>query len=211
MTRKAEIAELERLLGEVTAQRDDAMRVRMQLRETVEDQDGALQKMKMQLRETVEDQDGALQKMKAQRDELAAQLAQATRLAAEIPEPPRREFTEEQIKALRHRWPQIVCAYCGNYHPGMCPCVEFVALDPTGRYPVRIRTRETFQFSPQTVFVEDVWASPADIAEAMETAAFAAQAQKRREDMAAEATKPRQRRPSPREVLNDITGADASG
>lgn len=72
---------------------------------------------------------GVIRALQAQLEQLQAQLAV---LQAERDEPAPL-LSDQQKRDLQLTWPQIVCAVCGEVHPGkICPRVKDVRFYPNG-------------------------------------------------------------------------------
>jgi hypothetical protein len=124
------------------------------------------------------------------------------------PAPERFALTASERTELATRWAQVACIFCGGWHGGLCNRVRRVELDEAGR-PRTTVFWEHWEPNPRTIWPEDVWGNPADMAQDLERQGRERQAQLEMQRVAArEAQRVRQeqQRPeSPREIAARLT------
>jgi hypothetical protein len=76
-------------------------------------------------------------------------------------------LTKEERAEIAAHWAQVVCSFCGGWHGGLCPRVRRVELDEAGRPRVTVFW-EYWERDPRTIWPEDVWGSPAEMASDMD-------------------------------------------
>lgn len=120
-----------------------------------------------------------------------------------------RTLTPAERSELASRWGQIVCVFCGGYHPGFCRRVKSATCDEFGRPRETTFWRE-WADDPRTIWPEDVWpdmtAMVADIDKAAAQARSAVEMQ-RIATQAAMRTDPRR---SPRSVIATARANESS-
>ena len=83
------------------------------------------------------------------------------------PSPPRPALSDTERAELAARWAQVACAFCGGWHGGLCNRVRSFTLDEQGR-PQTTVFWEHWEENPRTIWPEDVWGSPSDMAQDMD-------------------------------------------
>ena len=131
---------------------------------------------------------------------------------AAAPEPavvePRPALTQSERQDLSTRWAQVACIFCGGWHGGLCNRVRRVELDERGN-PRTTVFWEHGEPNPRTIWPEDVWGSPAEMAADMERQARERQSQIEMQRVAAREAQrlqqQEQRRESPAEIAARVT------
>lgn len=107
---------------------------------------------------------------RALRDEIQALLdAQRDDVASD----PKPALSDEERREVAARWPQVVCPFCGAWHPGLCNRVRRVEMDDQGRPRITVFW-EKWEPNERSIWPEDVWASRAEMANQLEAQALEA-------------------------------------
>jgi hypothetical protein len=119
------------------------------------------------------------------------------------------ELNHEQQIAVAARWDDEVCNTCGGIHQGICRRVKRCEMDEFGRPRILIFWREgEWTPDPRTIWPEDVWPDPAQMAEQLDRVRRDAL---NRDDLIGRAAREAQRqeamsarRPSPRQQVRQM-------
>jgi len=120
-------------------------------------------------------------------------------------------LTQQERQEIASRWAQVVCSFCGGYHHGFCNRVKKVEMDELGR-PRVTEFWKTWEKNPQTIWPEDVWSSPSQMTEELETQArkidTATEIQKMTLRENERIKKESERTLSPREIVAKVTRSE---
>ena len=156
----------------------------------------------MNLRRKVFDLQQENEQLRQQLNELRTQIS----LLEEV-----KPLSDTEKRDIASKGSQLVCAFCGGLHHGVCNRVKKVEMDDFGRPKITEFWPEWAE-NQNTIWPEDIWQSPSQMTEELETQArkidTATEIQKMTLRENERIKKESERTLSPREIVAKVTRSE---